>query len=89
MTDDQIKTLIHASQLIEHQALTVTGSEIDWLMSISADLERIVWEAGYHCKLDADGDLIYNYTCLCSAHSANECSCGAWDVPLPEPEDMK
>ena len=87
MTDDQIKTLIHASKIVEAQALT--GSNVEWLMSVSADLERIVWQAGYHCLIDSTGDLINNYVCICAAHSANECGCGAWDVPLPEPEVLQ
>ena len=83
MNDEQIKTLIQASKIIEQHALTVSGSEVEFVMSVSADLERIVWEAGYHCRLD-DGEIIPAHICLCAAHSAYECACGAWDVEVPE-----
>ena len=33
--------------------------------------------------LDEDGYPIPSYICICFAHSANACSCGAWDRPLP------
>lgn len=33
--------------------------------------------------LDEDGDSIPSYVCICFAHSAIECSCGAWDRPIP------
>jgi len=31
------------------------------------------------------GEMIPLTVCLCAAHSANECCCGAWDIPL-EPD---
>ena len=89
MNDEQIKTLIHASKIVEQHALAVSGSEVEFVMSVSADIERIVWDAGYHCLFDSTGDLIHNYQCVCSAFSASECVCGAWDIPLPEPEVLQ
>lgn len=85
MTPDQIKTIIHAQHEIETLAVDAIGNdgEVERIMSLSADLERIVWEAGYHCRMD-DGELIPSHICLCAAHSAYECACGAWDVEVPE-----
>lgn len=30
--------------------------------------------------LDENGKPIPSYVCICAAHSASECGCGAWDV---------
>jgi len=32
--------------------------------------------------LDEHGDMIPASICICHAWSANECSCGAWDISL-------
>lgn len=39
--------------------------------------------------LDEDGEPVPSDICICAAHSAYECSCGAWDRPIPgfEEED--
>ena len=34
--------------------------------------------------LDESGQMIECYICLCAAYAPEECSCGAWDWPLPE-----
>ena len=36
-------------------------------------------------RLDERGDKVPAYICLCHARDANECSCGGWDNPLPDP----
>lgn len=45
---------------------------------------------GYHADtvgnlfMDEDGRRVPKYMCLCFAHEANECVCGAWGYGLPE-----
>lgn len=39
--------------------------------------------------LDERGQMIEAYLCLCFAHSASECGCGAWDFPLPPIEELQ
>ena len=38
---------------------------------------------------ESSGQMIECYICLCAAHSASECSCGAWDWPLPEVQELQ
>ena len=57
--------------------------------------ERIVYidDIAYHADddgvllFDEDGDPILSHICICFAHNANACSCGAWDRPLPGDEE--
>lgn len=41
----------------------------------------------YHAEdgepiLDENGEPIPKHICICAAHNAYECCCGAWDVPI-------
>jgi hypothetical protein len=38
---------------------------------------------------DENGYMIPASVCLCFAHSASECMCGAWDSYVPEWEDLE
>jgi len=39
--------------------------------------------------LDERGQMIEAYLCLCFARSETECSCGAWDFPLPPVQELQ
>lgn len=50
---------------------------------VEIDGKHYHWREGRVLRY-SDGSPIPAHVCLCSAHSANECCCGAWDREIED-----